>query len=177
MRTHSRLCSSSSSSSKTNDWVQLEKVSGIRTNTFALEAMRQRCIHVALQCPALQANNLPALKAKLRSTAPDAPRSVLRPPTLSANLGTAAPLPLAQVPGSPCTVTGTINQLEMEIDPTSHTVTETSRKRVGGSRGGKSGAERIRDFRRNRTPEEKEKEKQRQRHEKSKERGRWVWVI
>ena len=25
----------------TNDWVQLEKVSGIRTNTFALESMRQ----------------------------------------------------------------------------------------------------------------------------------------
>ena len=26
---------------KTNDWVQLEKVSKIRTNTFALETMRQ----------------------------------------------------------------------------------------------------------------------------------------
>jgi len=26
---------------KTNDWVQLEKVSGIRTNSFALETMRQ----------------------------------------------------------------------------------------------------------------------------------------
>jgi len=73
---------------KTNDWVQLEKVSGIRTNTFALEAMRQRCTDVALQCPALQADNLPALKAKLRSTAPDAPRSLHRPPTLSANLET-----------------------------------------------------------------------------------------
>jgi hypothetical protein len=125
----------------TNDWVQLEKVSGIRTNTFALEAMRQRCTDVALQCPALQANNLPALKAKLRSTALDAPRSVHRPPTLSANVGTAAPLPLAQVAGSPYTVTGTIDQLEMEIDPTSHAVTETTRKRGGGSRGGKSGTD------------------------------------
>jgi hypothetical protein len=58
---------------KTSDWVQLEKVSGIRTNTFALESMRQRCTDVALQCPALAANNLPALRAKLRSTVPDAP--------------------------------------------------------------------------------------------------------
>ena len=84
---------------------------------------------------------MPVLKDKLRSTTPDAPRSVHRPPTLSANLGTAAPLPLAQVAGSPYTVTGTIDQLEMEIDPTSHAVTETSRKRGGGSRGGKSGAD------------------------------------
>ena len=96
---------------------------------------------MALQFPALQANNLPALKAILRSTALDAPRSVHRPPTLSVNLGTAAPLPLAHVVGSTCTVTGTIDQLQMEIDPTSHTVTETSRKRGGGSRGGKSGAD------------------------------------
>jgi hypothetical protein len=33
---------------KTNDWVQLEKVSGIRTNSFTLEAMRHRCTDVAL---------------------------------------------------------------------------------------------------------------------------------
>jgi hypothetical protein len=39
---------------KTNDWVQLDKVSGIRTNSFVLEAMRQRCTDVSLQCPALQ---------------------------------------------------------------------------------------------------------------------------
>jgi hypothetical protein len=155
----------------TNDWVQLEKVSGIRTNTFALEAMRQRCTDVALQCPALQANNLPALKAKLRSTAPDALRSVHRPPTLSANLGTAAPLPLAQVAGSPYTVTGTIHQLEMEIDPTGHVVTETSRKQGGGSRGGKSGADKKRDWRKNRTPEEIEKERQKDRDRKKPNRG------
>ena len=126
---------------------------------------------MALQCPALQANNLPALKAKLRSTAPDAPRSVHRPPTLSANLGTAAPLPLAQVAGSPYTVTGTIDQLEMEIDPTSHAVTETSRKRGGGSRGGKSGADKKRDWRKNRTPEEIEKERQKDRDRKKPKRG------
>ena len=39
---------------KTNDWVQLEKASSILTNTFALEAMRQRCTDVALQCPDLE---------------------------------------------------------------------------------------------------------------------------
>ena len=156
---------------KTNDWVQLEKASGIRTNTFALEAMRQRCTDVALQCPDLEGRGLPTLRAKLRSTAPEAPRSVHRPPTLSPNLGTASPLPLAQVPGSPSAVTGTIDQLEMEIDPNSHTHSETSRKRGGGSRGGKSGAERIRDFRNNQTPEEKEKEKQKDRDRKKAKRG------
>ena len=70
-----------------NDWVQLEKASGIRTNTFALEAMRQRCTDVALQCPDLEARGLPALRAKLRSTVTEAPRSAHRPPTLSPNLG------------------------------------------------------------------------------------------
>ena len=114
---------------------------------------------------------MPGLRAKLRSTAPDAPRSVHRPPTLSANLGTAAPLPLAQVAGSPYTVTGTIDQLEMEIDPTSHAVTETSRKRCGGSIGGKSGADIKRDWRKNRTPEEIEKERQKDRDRKKPNRG------
>ena len=156
---------------KTNDWVQLEKVSGIRTNTFALEAMRQRCTDVALQCPALQANNLAALRAKLRSTAPDACQSVHRPPTLSANLGAAAPLPLPQVAGSPSTVTGTIDQLEMDIDPNSHTVTETSRKRGGGCRGGRTEAERKRDLRKNRTPEDIEKDRQKDRDRKKAKRG------
>ena len=112
-----------------------------------------------------------ALRAKLRSTTPDAPRSVHRLPTLSVNLGTATPLPLAQVAGSPYTVTGTIDQLEMEIDPTSHAVTETSRKRVGGSRGGKSGADKKRDCRKNRTPEEIEKERQKDRDRKKPKGG------
>ena len=88
----------------TNDWVQLEKASGIRTNTFTLEAIRQRCTDAALQCPALEVNGLSTVRTKLRSTVPDAPRSAHRPPTLSANLDTAAPLPLAQVPGSPSAV-------------------------------------------------------------------------
>ena len=49
-----------------------------------------------------------------------------RPLTLSVNavnLGTVSPLPLDQVGGSPCTVTGTIHHLEMKIDPKSYTVT------------------------------------------------------
>ena len=121
------------------------------------------------QCPALEANNLPGLRAKLRSTPPDAPRSVHRPPTLSVNLGTAAPLPLAQVPGSPSTGTGTIDQLDMQIDPNSYTVTQTSRD--GGSRGGKTGAERKRDSRKNRTPEEIEKDRQKDRDRKKTKRG------
>ncbi len=154
---------------KSNDWVQLEKASGIRTNSFALEAMRQRCTDVALQCPDLEARGLPALRAKLRSTAPEAPRSANRPPTLSPNLGTAAPLPLAQVAGSPSTVTGTINQLEMQIDPNSCTVTETSRKR--GSTGGRTEAERLRDWRKNRTPEQMEKARQKDRDSKKAKRA------
>jgi hypothetical protein len=115
--------------------------------------------NLALQYSTLQANNLPAFKVKLRSKVLDTPRSVHRPPTLSVNLGTTGPLPLAQVVGSPYTVTGTIDQLEMEIDPTTHSVTETSRKRGGGSRGGKSGGDKKRDWYNNRTLEEIEKER------------------
>ena len=69
------------------------------------------------------------------------------------------------------TVTGTIHQLEMEIDPTGHVVTETSRKQGGGSRGGKSGADKKRDWRKNRTPEEIEKERQKDRDRKKPNRG------
>ena len=105
----------------------------------------------------------------MRSTAPDVPRSVHRPPTLSVNLGTAAPLPLAQVPGSPSTVTGTIDQLEIQIHPNSYTVTQTSRG--GGSRGGKTGDGRKRDSRKNRTPEEIEKDRQKDRDRKKTKRG------
>ena len=154
---------------KTNDWVQLEKATGVRTNTFALEAIRMRCTDVALQCPDLEARGLPALRAKLRSTAPEAPRSAHRPPTLSPNLGTTTPLPLAQVAGSPSTVTGTIDQLEMQIDPNSCTVTETSRKR--GSRGGRTDADRLRDWKKNRTPEQIEKGRQIDRDRKKAKRG------
>jgi hypothetical protein len=65
----------------------------------------------------------------------------------------------------------------MEIDPTGHVVTETSRKRGGGSRGGKSGADKKRDWRKNRTPEEIEKEGRKTDTGKTKQRGRNVWVI
>ena len=51
------------------------------------------------------------------------------------NLGTATPLPLAQVAGSPYTVTGTIDQLEMDIDPTSHVYIMQSRRQVGNGAG------------------------------------------
>ena len=98
-----------------------------------------------------------------------APRSAHRPPTLSPNLGTAAPLPLAQVAGSPSTITGTIDQLEMQIDPNSSTVTETSRKR--GSRGGRTDADRLRDWKKNRTPEQIEKGRQKDRDRKKAKRG------
>ncbi len=77
-----------------------------------------------------------------------------RPPTFSTNVGTVVQLPLGQVAGSPSTVTGTIDQLEMQIDPNSYTVMETSRKRGGVSRGGRTESERKRDLRKNRTPEE-----------------------
>ena len=87
------------------------------------------------------------------------------------NLGTTDPLSLPQVAGSPYTVTGTIDQLEMEIDPTSHAVTETSRKRGGGSRGGKSGTDKIRDWSKIRTPEQIEKERQKDRDREKPKRG------
>ena len=48
----------------------------------------------------------------------------------------------------------------MQIDPNSYTLTPTSRG--GGSRGGKTGAERMKDSRKNRTPQEQEKDKQKQ---------------
>ena len=93
----------------------------------------------------------------------------LETPTLSPNLGTESPLPLAQVAGSPSTVTGTIDQLEMQIDPNSSTVTETSRKR--GSRGGRTDADRLRDWKKNRTPEQIEKGRQKDRDRKKAKRG------
>ncbi len=72
---------------------------------------------------------------------------------------------------SVCLRTGTIDQLEMQIDANSDTVTETSRKRGGVSRGGRSEAERKRDLRKNRTPQEVEKDRQKDRDRKKTKRG------
>ena len=88
----------------------------------------------------------------MRSTAPDAPRSAHRPPTLSANLGT---------------VVWTV--AEIQVDPNSYTVTETSRKRGESSKSGRSGAERVKDWLKNRTHEEIEKERQKDRDRKQRE--------
>ena len=70
----------------TNDWVQLEKSSGIHTNTFTLKTIIHRCTDTALKCPALEASGLSTVRVKLRSTDPDTPRSTHRPPTISVNL-------------------------------------------------------------------------------------------
>jgi hypothetical protein len=40
---------------RTNDWVQLEMVSGIRTNSYALESMMTRCTNATLEHPHLEA--------------------------------------------------------------------------------------------------------------------------
>ena len=57
---------------RTNDWVQLEMASGIRTNSYALESMMTRCTNATLEYPHLEACGLGSLKATLRSTAPEA---------------------------------------------------------------------------------------------------------
>ena len=76
---------------RTNDWVQLEMASGIRTNSYALESMMTRCTNAALEYPHLEACGLGSLKATLRSTAPEAPRSALQPAALVSNLETPCP--------------------------------------------------------------------------------------
>jgi len=78
------------------DWVQLEKVTGIRTNASALEALRQRCIGAGLQYPHLEACGLANLRAGLRTRAQGAPTGVYRPPSLEAELGVPLPLPVPQ---------------------------------------------------------------------------------
>lgn len=82
---------------RTQDWVQLEKVSGIRTNASALQTLLQRCIGAGLQYPHLEACGLPNLRAGLRTRAHGAPTSVYRPPSLEADLGVPLPLPAPQV--------------------------------------------------------------------------------
>jgi len=78
------------------DWVQLEKVTGIRTNASALEALRQRCIGAGLQYPHLEACGLANLRAGLRTRAQGAPTGVYRPPSLEVELGVPLPLSVPQ---------------------------------------------------------------------------------
>ena len=47
---------------RTNDWVQLEMASGIRTNSYALESMMTRCTNAALEYPHLEACGLGTLE-------------------------------------------------------------------------------------------------------------------
>ena len=82
---------------RTQDWVQLEKVSGVRTNASALYALYQRCITAGLQYPHLEACGLANLRAGLRTQAHKAPLHVHKPPSLESNLGQAHPLPAPQV--------------------------------------------------------------------------------
>jgi hypothetical protein len=78
------------------DWVQLEKVAGIRTNASALQALLQRCTGAGLQYPHLEACGLANLRAGLRTRAQGAPTAVYRPPSLQAELGVPLPLPAPQ---------------------------------------------------------------------------------
>ena len=142
---------------RTNDWVQLEMVSGIHTNSYALESMMTRCTNAALET--------------LRSTAPEAPRSGLQPAALVSNLGSPCPLPFPQIAGPPSLVTGTIHQLDMQLDPAVYqdnsvdTVSSPQHNKPG-PRGGRSSAERKAEIRK-KNPEQYQKELQRKR-----ERGR-----
>ena len=81
---------------RTQDWVQLEKVSGIRTNASALQTLLQRCIGAGLQYPHLEACGLANLRAGLRTRAQGAPTAVYRPPSLQAELWVPLPLPAPQ---------------------------------------------------------------------------------
>ncbi len=62
--------------------------SGIRTNSYVLESMMTRCNTADLENPHLEACGLGSLKATLRSTAPEVPRSELEPVVPLSNLGT-----------------------------------------------------------------------------------------
>ena len=74
---------------RTQDWVQLEKVSGVRTNACALYALYQRCITAGLQYPHLQACGLSNLRSGLRTRAHNAAACLHghRPPFCESNLG------------------------------------------------------------------------------------------
>ncbi len=145
--------------------------SGIRTNSYALESMMTRCTNAALEYPHLEACGLGSLKATLRSTAPEVPRSALQSATLVSNLGTPFPLPFPQITGPPSLVTGTIHQLDMQVDPAvyqNNTVDTVSapQHNKSGPRGARSSEERKTEIRK-KNPERYQKELQRKR-----ERGR-----
>ena len=111
------------------------------------------------------------VKVTLRSTAPEDPRSALQPDTLVSNLGTTCPLPFPQIAGPPSFVTGTIHQLDMQVDPVvyqDNTVDTVSapQHNTPGPRGGRSSVERKTEIRK-KNPEQYQKELQRKR-----ERGR-----
>ncbi len=147
---------------RTNDWVQLEMVSGIHTNSYALESMITRCSNAALEYPHLEACGLGSLKATLRSTGPEVPRSPLQPVSLVSNLGTPCPLPFPQIAGPPSLVTGTIHQLDMQLVPVvqqEHSVDTQSapQRNKPGPRGDRSSAERKTEIRK-RNPEQYQKE-------------------
>ena len=143
----------------------------MRKLSYALESMMTRCTNAALEYPHLEACGLGSLKATLRSTAPEAPCSDVQPATLVSNLGTPCPLPFPQIAGPPSLVTGTIHQLDMQVDPTvyqGNTVDTVSAPQHNkpGPRGGRSSAERKAEIRK-KNPEQYQKELQRKR-----ERGR-----
>ena len=137
--------------------------------------MMTRCTNAALEYPHLEACGLGSLKATLRSTAPEAPRSTLQPPTLVSNLGTPCPLPFPQIAGPPSLVTGTIHQLDMEVDPkvyqdnTVDTVSAPQHNKPG-PRGGRSSAERKAEIRK-KNPEQYQKELDRNKEKKRESRA------
>ena len=103
----------------------------------------------------------------LRSTAPEASRSDLQPVTLVSNLGTPCALPFPQIVGPSSLVTGTIHQLDMQVDPRVHqdhsddTVSAPQLNKPG-RRGDRSCVERKAEIRKN-NPEQYQKELQRKR--------------
>ena len=145
--------------------------SGILTNSYVLESMMTRCTNADLEYPHLETCGLGSLKATLRSTALEAPRSDLQSAALVSNLGSPCPLPFPQIAGPPSLVTGTIHQLDMQVDPVVYqdnsvdTVSAPQRNKRG-PRGGRSSAKRKSEIRK-KNPEQYQKALQRKR-----ERGR-----
>ena len=149
--------------------------SGIRTNSYALESMMTRCTNAALEYPHLEACGLGSLKATLRSTAPEAPRSTLQSAALVSNLGTPCPLPFPQIAGPPSLVTGTIHQLDMQLVPEvqqQHSVDtqSTPQRNKPGPRGGRSSVERKTEIRKQ-NPEQYQKELDRNKEKKRESRA------